>query len=647
MQRTLLAALAAGLSITPAQAQDTAATLLDAIIVTATRIPTPDVLAPYASEIHTRREIKQSGAASVYDFLAQHTSVQVMPSYGSRSSPLLDMRGYGLENGHENIVVTLDGVRLNNIDLATPLLGEIPLADVESIEIDKGTGSVLFGDNATAGVIQIRTRRHQGLAAAGYVGNFGARGATLSAGRHGEQFSLDLSADAAHQDGDGEADPSGHRDGSRSRSWRARLGFRPTEALQLGLDAAGARLDERYVEPLTLAQFQADPFQAGGTYARVQLDADNWRASAAWDLSSRWKLTAWHAREDKTSNNLKWAWKTDYATDADDLALAYRGGDLDLTLGGQRHDGSRSGTTDRTGKRNTAWYASAQWRLALLTLSAGVRTERVAYSYRPSAGSVLQAGNDLKAWDLGANRRIDDRLSLFADLNRAFQAPDIDRFFTSFDSQGNYTGPQFNGFIRPQISRTLTLGLNHVTAANRLKLDAFRADLDNEIYYYSTGPWSGYNTNLDKTHKEGVELQDSWQLQPDLAAHLNYTYTRAIIDRVGGVGGIFDGKSLPGVPRHAVVLGLTWRPAAAQSVQLNHTWRERTWAIGDFANHNAQRQAAYASTDLAYQWQGRGWGWSAAVNNLFAHRNAVWIADNVIYPVDLSRSYTLGLKAEF
>ena len=502
--------LLAGILTLPVRADDLPA--LDTILVTATRIPTPDVLAPYASEIHARRDIERSGATTLVDYLAQHSSLSVLPSFGSRSAPLLDMRGYGLENGHQNIVVTLDGVRLNAVDLATVLLGNIPLADVDSIEIAKGTGSVLFGDNAGAGVVQIRTRARDGFEASAQAGSFGYRSGNLAAGLAGPRLSLSASADYSAADGDARPDASGHRNESQARNFRGRLGLQLTPAVKLGVDAASARMDERYVEPLTLLQFRDNPRQAGGLYAQVKRDVDDWRVSGTWALRPHWTLSAWHAREDKTVDNVKWSWKTAYDTVSDDLALAYRSGALDITLGWQRHDGCREGSGDRTCKDNDGWYAAGQWRGERTTLAGGVRTERVDYRYRPIiGGQALRARERLTAWELGLNRQLDSRLSLFAHYNQAFQAPDIDRFFT-YDFATN--GYAFNGFIQPQTSRTLTLGLNHGTAANRLKLSIYRADLDDEIYYYSSGAWSGYNTNLDETHKFGLELQDDWRGSP-------------------------------------------------------------------------------------------------------------------------------------
>ena len=645
MQRTLLAAAIAGLFTLPVQAEETYS--LDEIVVSATRVQTPDVAAPYASEVHTRRMIEQSGAGSLYDYLARYTSVQVLPSYGNRYTPKLDMRGYGIGDGYQNLVVTLDGRRLNNIDGAPQLIGAIPLADIERIEITKGSGSVMFGDGATAGSIQVYRRAHQGVSLAASAGNHGALAGSLAAGLSTGKLTLSASADYSSQDGDKEADVTGHTDAASNRTWHGGLVFRPAEQLELGLEAGRSRIDSRYTGYLSLAQFNANPAQNGDkTYTQQALDSDVWRVHAGLEISRDWRLTASHSQEDKRSRYVASGWTSDYDYAANDLALQYRGDALDVTAGLQSFDGTRIGSDNRTAKDNLGYYLQGQYRLDGTTVSAGVRREKVDYAYDPAAGAAIQSGHRLTAWDLGVNQRLNERLALFGNLNRGFQAPDIDRFFaTDFSVYPAETS--FNGFITPATSHTLNLGLNHVTPVNRLKLTLFRANLDHEIYYFQTGPWSGYNTNLDQTHKYGLELQDTWRAMETLTARLNYSWTRAVIDRENEGGGAFNGKDLPGVPRHGVVLGLTWQASPAVSLDLNHAWRSSAYAANDFANSASQKQASYQATDLALRYRQKNLEWFAAVDNVFAHKNGLWVSDDVIYPVNFTRHWRLGMKATF
>ena len=90
--------------------------LMDPVIVTATKFKTKETKATFASEVYTREDIEQSGVTSIYDFLNQHTSTSVISNYGNKFNQLIDIRGFGLTDGYKNIVVSVNGRRLNNLD---------------------------------------------------------------------------------------------------------------------------------------------------------------------------------------------------------------------------------------------------------------------------------------------------------------------------------------------------------------------------------------------------------------------------------------------------------------------------------------------------------------------------------------------------
>ena len=164
------------------------------VVVTATRYAYNDTDAPYASEVYTAQDIAQSGATTLYDFLGHETSVNVLPSYGNPFTQQLDMRGYGIASGYENIVVTLNGRRLNNIDGVPQLLSSIPLASIARIEITKGSGSVIYGDGAMAGAIHIYTRAMNGGTVTLSAGNHGVSATSVTAGVNNDKAALTASA---------------------------------------------------------------------------------------------------------------------------------------------------------------------------------------------------------------------------------------------------------------------------------------------------------------------------------------------------------------------------------------------------------------------------------------------------------------------
>lgn len=641
MQCRIKTAVLAVASVFPLFAAAQGGERLEPVVVTATRVEMSDVDAPYASEVHGRRDIERSGAVSLMDYLARHSSVNVLPQWGNRFSPGIDMRGYGIGDGYQNVVVSVNGRRLNNIDQVSQLLGGISLADIERIEIIKGSGSVLYGDGAMAGSIQIHTRAHSGVSLEGYVGSHGASGLNASAGVDLGRFAFSASAEKSDHDGFSKKDPSGHRDASESESWQVSLSGQPSERLRLSLDAGQTRIDARYPGPLTLAQFRDDPSQnnpahwSGGVYNHQYLKTDYWQAGAELDLSQHLSLSLSHSREDKTSEFEGWG--SDYDYDSTDLALQYSRDGLVLTTGYQRFDGRRTADDNRTDKDNEAWFVQGQYALGRLLLSAGWRTEKVKYAYRPELGATQKDDLKLKAWDLGANYRLDDVWTMFANYNSAFQAPDIDRFFL--------WGGAFNGFIEPAKARTLNLGFNRVTDTHRLKATVFHSRVRDEIYY---NPLTWANTNIDRSKKYGLELQNSWLFSERYTLGLNYVWTRATIERDESGAGAFNGKNLPGVSRHSAIVSLNAKVGENGNLNLSHSWRSKAYAIEDFANDYGRVQRAYNSTDVSYRHRfAHDVEVYAAVGNLFDRKNGVWVHNDAIYPVDFERTWRIGAKISF
>ncbi len=614
-----------------------AANVIDPVVVTATRTEFRDTEAPYASEVHGRSDIERSGALGLYDYLDRHSSLTVMPSYGNPFVQKFDMRGYGIGDGHQNIVVTIDGRRLNNIDMVPQLLSAIPLASIERIEITKGSGSVLYGDGATAGAIHIITRAIDGAQLQISGGSHGIAGSSVAVGVSDEYAGLSVTAENYRHDGFRDPDTAGKKDQADSDNLQALLRLYPGDAVELRLGKALSWIDTVYGKGLSEAQFNADPAQNGGkTYTGQTFRADNSSLGASADLGSAFRLELDHHIEDKRSVYSS-GWRSDYDYRSSDLALHYTAASFGLIAGLQHFDGTRSSTSNKTGKENTAHYLQGHYRLGATTLAAGARQEKVYYTYRPTTGTALSDDHTLSAWDVGINHRIDAAFTVFASYNSAYQAPDIDRFFS---------GGGFNAFIEPARSRTINLGLNHVSGNNKLKLTAFHASLDNEIYYYSTGDWmTSYNTNLDKSHKYGLEIQDSYRFSDTLSGSLNYTWTRAIIDHENDGGGAYDGKDLPGVSEHGIVLGLSHAVTPRGVLTLNHTWRSETWAANDFANNFSQKQAAYHSTGVGYSHKLERMELFVRIDNLFDQANGQWISDDNIYPVNFTRTWRIGIRA--
>lgn len=621
---------------------------LDDVTVHANRFERKESETTYASEIHTTKQIEASGAATLYDFLAQQSSVNLGSYFGNKAAPLFNLRGYGASNGNQNVVITVDGQRLNSIDGIPQLLGAIPLGNIERIEISKGSGSVIYGDGATAGVIQIYTKNKSGVTVSTSFGNFGQQNHYINAGISEQYF--DLSASLAHDSNDGfsDADKTGHQDEFTGNTQSIKLKIKPIDNLRLIASATSSRNDIRYPHSLTKAQFNSDPSQnsqPNSAYTHQGLDTDQWKVGVEYNLTSKIKVAATHYREDKVSD---YGSKTNFVNSSNELTVSYDDEMLSAITGMQVFDGNRDGGSDITSKDSRAMFINTEyrptWLTDALTLSAGARSEEVKYQYAPTIGLLLNDKKNLNAWDIGVNYRFTPELSVFSNYNKAYLTPNIDNFF-GYDAFYNTV---FNGFIKPQESKTFNIGLNHVVTNNRLKASLFYANLQNEIYLDKSVAYFGTNTNLDKSHKYGLELQDYFKISDNLSTSLIYNYTRAIVDKeFREDGSNINDKDLPSAPKHTIVANINYKFLGHASVNVNQTWRSSAYASEDFLNNASQRQEHYESTNIALNYQYKNMLFFTSINNLFEHENSIQISDNAIYPVDFVRTLRVGMKADF
>lgn len=643
MKRSTIASLI-GLAFTsPTFAAETIK--LDEIEVKDNRFNQKESETTYASEIHTSKKIEASGAATLYDYLAQQSSLNIGSTYGSKATPSINLRGYGSENGAQNVVIIVDGRRINSIDSVPQLIAGIPLGNIERIEISKGSGSVVYGDGATAGVIQIFTKNKTGATVSTSFGNYGQQNHYINAGISEKYF--DLSASLSHDGlaGYSNPDPSGNKDKSASDAQNVKLKLKPTADLNVFLEATNSNNDIRYPNSLSPAQFNANPRQSRSqAYTHQILDSQSWRLGASYNITPSINISSNYYKENK---NVSYVPSAPYKNtiDAYDLLLSFGNETLSVTGGAKISNGSRDSGSNITSKNSSALFSEIEyrplWLSDALTVSAGLRNEKVKYQYSPTGGSQLNDGRSLNAWDIGANYRLSSALSLFSNYNQSFQAPDIDRFFASDWWTATTT---FNGFIQPQQVKTINLGVNQIVESNRFKATAFYSHLKNEIYLFQD---LYLNTNIDKSHKYGLELQDSYKVNDSLSTSLIYNYTRAIIDQENNGGGAFNGKDLPGAPKHSVVANLNYKFLEHATFNLNQTWRSTAYSYSDFTNTSLQKQSQYLTTNVALRYQYKNLQFFTAINNLFAHENSIQINDTALYPVDFVRTWRFGMKADF
>ncbi len=612
---------------------------LEPIAITSNLFEKNELNAPYSTEVYTSEDIEKSHAKDIYEFFTQQTSLITTPSYGNPYSQKLDIHGYGIGDGYQNIVITLNGRRLNNIDMVSQLLIAIPVSSIERIEILKGAGAVAYGDGANAAAINIITKKGNYSELGLYAGNYHTKGESLYFSTSKDNYAYSIHLDHSDTDGTRVVDTNDNRDARSNTNGGAELSYRPTEKLELHTGVQFSKYDTIYGGKLTLAQYNENPAQKGSGATHQTYSSNVLNGGLTYTFNSKYSLEVDTSREIKQSNYVTYNSISNYRYNGLSGKLNYDTDQVKATLGVNGFWGDRIGSTNTTSKDNKSAYLSGELHLNGQIFSAGGRFEQVAYNYNAS-GINLSQNDSLYGAELGYSLGLTQTQSLFAHYAHAYQAPDIDRFF-------NYGGT-FNGFIQPMKTDTYTIGYNNINAQNKFKASLYYVDLSNEIYYYPDPTYTNdKNTNIDQSHKYGLDLSDQWIINEQWNLYVNYNYVQAIIDHEMESSDNYGGKKLPGVSNHGIKATVSYLPNINTTIALTQVYRSDSYAANDFNNNFTQKQQAYRSTNLSLTYAKDTYELFARINNLFDQSNGLWIKDNNIYPVDFTTTFTAGLKFIF
>jgi vitamin B12 transporter len=150
------AALLTAASPTTVLAQD--ARSIDPIVVTATKIETPQGQLGAAVTVITEDELRDQNYSRIEEALRPVPGVEIQRSGSLGKTTSLAIRGAGAAQ----VVVLVDGMRVASPTLGTADLSELSLDAIDRIEIVRGPQSTLYGADAIGGVVNVLTKKGQG-----------------------------------------------------------------------------------------------------------------------------------------------------------------------------------------------------------------------------------------------------------------------------------------------------------------------------------------------------------------------------------------------------------------------------------------------------------------------------------------------------
>lgn len=174
-----LLALGVGLSLSAAAAPVEQPT----VVVTANRLAQQSDETLAAVSVITRDEIEASATNDILDLLRAVPGIDIVRGGGIGQQASVFLRG---ANSNHTLVL-VDGVRVASLGTGAYAWEQLPIEQIERIEIVRGPRAAVWGADALGGVIQIFTRRSDSFDGAVSLGNHSTWGANGGAAVRGDR----------------------------------------------------------------------------------------------------------------------------------------------------------------------------------------------------------------------------------------------------------------------------------------------------------------------------------------------------------------------------------------------------------------------------------------------------------------------------
>ena len=625
----------------PGEVRGERGVMLREVVVTATRTAEEVVSAPASITVITAEEIAASTAQTLPDLLKGIAGIEVADFTGTGRTSTVDIRGFG-ETAGANTLVLVDGRRINAPDQGGIDWTAIPLHRIERVEIVRGGGSVLYGNNAVGGVINILTRHGASEPTVHSDTTFGSyRYFKQALGVSGSR-----GAWSYHLDG-GYVETDGYRDNGELRNRTAGFGL-SYDALRYGMNLSAGYKEDRFGLPGAVAE--GDPRRS------TQFPDDFGKTRERYVQATPYLLLPGDAelsvalRGRKLDSTAQWV-RWDYASrfSIEDYGISPQV-TRELTLFDLPHrvvagvDYQKADIRYAQGafvgqdRRRRETGAFVHDRIALrqdLFLTLGYRHTRTKYD-------IDGGGDDSFRTDsatIGLTWNYAPGSKLFVSADRAFRSVLLDEL----------GGSGFNEILPPQISRHYQAGISHRFHA-RLHAEAtlFRIDSRDEIFFdpqfmSPDGFWPGENVNYGRTRREGAEL--AARAIPHEKMHLSVNYTLMNNELRGGP---YDGNDIPGVPRHGAAVRATVFPIKDLALDVRARWVGKKSMIGDWntAVGDDWEGGDYIVTDAMLRYLLGSFTFYGGINNLFNEKYSEYGVfsewGSTLYPAP-ERNYVAGL----
>ena len=590
-----LSALALGVSAAFAQtgsnapSQNTQVALLEPVVVTASRYEEPLRDAGILISVIERHQLLQTGASNVLDVLDRVPGISIRRLYGHMGSDASLDIGFLGESGTKNVLVLIDGLRVNNIDDESVRFSQLPLSAIERIEVRGAGAGVLYGDRAMGGVVNIITRQDTANEISVSGGSFGYQKIDGVFSRPLDKLHFSLAAMDARS--------SGYRDRSRTEQQSVRIGLRSLPSTEGTWRLQARFFEERAQLPggISLAQFAANPRAAKnpadsgerqGGQVSLELQRDlgpsaRLSLNGGYDFSQNYadmqSFLPW-ASAISTRESKKFFVQPALIGEITQQITARAG--FDVLLAEANVNGGNQVSQD-----SVAGYLTTEARLSpSSTASLGIRRQGLANQFQIDSASARESDRQyLTAYSLGWSSRLTDSSSFRVGAVSGFRFPTTDELY--YFNARSFVPTRIHPGVGPMTSKEIYATLDH-RRQNAIYSAIFRSiSTTGEIGFSSSTGCSpvianeSCNTNLYDTQRAVLTLTGQWTIGPLTKASLSLDWVDSEIR-----SGQNSGFRIPYVPRAAARAGVDRRLSPTHRILGYAHYRGRMYQNDYFSN---------------------------------------------------------------
>lgn len=508
---------------------------LEAYVVTANHMEVPLNTTGASITTITEEEIKASNQKNVLTLLEKVPGLNIRQTGLSGQRARISIRGM---EAYQSIVI-IDGIKVTDTNDGDSFnLAHLPVDNIERIEVLRGPQSVLYGSEATGGVINIITKRGQ----EGFrgeidimAGAYQTREGTLSI--HGAQDKWDYSASISrHESKSNAADNDPEKDPYKRLNINANVGYDATDLIDARFTTSITEVNSSSDSAASPEIIADNKYKNYFTGLQIKHDSEYQWWDNQLNLSYTEQESIWHGRTTQ-SNYEGYTYRADWLN-------TFQLNENHTTLLGFEFNLDE-------GKQEASWLASDI--NEIFQTKSVYAQHRYTYNdqlFIDAGGRYVQADNFANhfVWKVSGSYLIaPTQTRLKASYGTSFNAPNT--FY--------FANAQNRSTLKPERAKGFDVGVEQTLLDK--KLTASLSLFNNEIQQQFA--WSGGKViNRDEVRTQGYEAFIRYMPRGDLSLQANYTWLDTLDRRLG--------KDIDYAPHHNFHAQANWL-TLAKKLNLN------------------------------------------------------------------------------